>query len=249
MLKRLLTVLLCAVVLISCMVSCDSGSDEVQPDALQVATEKLMDAKYELTRTGKVTGDGTIGLEKDFFEVFFFDGENFQYELDGYEAIFADNVYYYRFGDDKIKMSVGDTFEKIEESIGVKLSQMGISDLGAYESVVTTNNPDGTTTITLTFPKDLNAIGAATLNSLGFGQAMSISIDEESFKETVVIDAEGRYQSIEQFMVISVSLHGQDAEMEVVANCQTKMEFDYSKGKTITAPADAADYVEIPLGE
>jgi hypothetical protein len=211
----------------------------------------MVNARYKMTQTCEITcADSSFGqsIEKDVSDVIYYDGEKFWFESNGYEACFVDGVYYYRFGDGKIKMTVGEDFEEIEEAIGTKLAAMGVKNLGEYESVEKTENADGTITLVLTSPKDINALCDTVLGGLGLGQMMSVSVGEESFKQTIIIDAEGRYESVELNMTITVALDIQgDSEESVTANCKMNMEFDYSEGKEITAPADAAEYKEIPL--
>lgn len=251
MLKRLLAVIVCIVMLMAVLVACGSGDDNGQPDLVKAATEKLAVAKYKLTQTNSITcTESTLGysIDKNEVDVIYYDGENFWFESDGLETLFADKIYYYKFGDDKIKMTVGDAFGEIEESIGAKLAVMGVKDISVYESVEKTENSNGTTTVVLSSPKDINALGATILSGLGMGESIGISIDEESFKQTVVLDADGRFQSVEQYMKLTVIANTEDdSERSATAICQIKMEFDYSEGKEIIAPADAADYNEIPM--
>ena len=235
--KKLIALLLALTAMVASVVSCSAPKSAAE--LLNDADAALASAPYKMTMSMDIDCDNE--LVATFIEaaagetVAYIDGENFATEMLGMEMTVVDKVAYIKYEMEGVSVKYKQTLseEDLAEA-GSSLSMTESFDSEMFESVeMTTEN--GKTTITCTALKADKA-NEALSSVLGSLEDTDATIGDLSY---VIVLKDGRYESATIEMSAEIDVSG----IKTAVAYSIGITFDYDAGKTITAPADANEYV------
>lgn len=261
--KRLLALVVCAVIILTFFVSCEELDEQVLPkttidEEVNSAIVKTASLLHKATIAQKInlnTENETVEnilAQKNGENVVFVDGKNIYTETEQNgvvsKAIFYDGVMYMDVMGMKYKYEV--PLEEAEQKINDIISSYDATALkeANFESVLRTVGEDGSVTVTYEkSTKDVDGIFGDIFASIA-----EVSVDNDTLKYIVIIDSEGRLASVTSYMNIVVMLNPVltgDTTVSIEASVEQITEYDYDDVMTVTAPENADEYVGMNLGD